>query len=87
MKFVNSTAKQVRYAHLESKHGMAPVLHTKAPIVYDRDAATTVEENEFEAARSSGRSQMNLRSNNKPGTNKDNAVPLWFHPIEPIDEH
>jgi hypothetical protein len=34
-KFVNSTATQVRYTHLESENGLAPGLHAETRIIYD----------------------------------------------------
>jgi hypothetical protein len=35
VKFVNSTATQVRYAHLESENGLAPGFHAETRIIYD----------------------------------------------------
>jgi hypothetical protein len=35
VKFVNSTATQVRYAHLESDNGLAPGFHAETRIIYD----------------------------------------------------
>ena len=46
VKFVNSTATQVRYAHLESDNGLAPGFHAETRIIHDCYHTTPSSEND-----------------------------------------
>jgi len=76
VKFINSTATQVRYAHLESKNGLAPPVFADARIVYDRYQ---------DCKESSDAGICGIPS--KDGKNKpvvDNTTPLYFYPFEQL---
>ena len=76
VKFINSTATQVRYAHLESKDGLTPPVHADARIVYDR----------FEDCNESSDGKVcgipSHGGKNKPVA--DNTTPLYFYPFEQL---